>query len=61
MGDFIIDIFNDFFRKKVAYAAKIILSTPVIVIISLFGKDNYSKNAKRYYKKVLTWPKGQFE
>jgi len=33
----------------------ILVSTPIILIVALFGKSIYRENVKRYYRKVFDW------
>ncbi len=50
--DFILEVVVGLIWDIVAIPLVWILATPFILVMALFGKDTYFKNAIAYYKKI---------
>lgn len=51
MADFILTFVIEVILLPIA----LLIATPFILVTGVFGKDNYYKNVKEYYKKVIKW------
>ncbi len=55
MSEIVIEILLYILVYALAFPVVGVLSTPVILIIAIWGEDSYFANVKAYYKRVFKW------
>ena len=61
MGEFLLELVLSLLVDIVLVPIKLILATPIILVISLFGGEGYTTNVKNYYKRLWDWHKPHFK
>lgn len=55
MLDFILHTVITLLAKIFLLPISAILATPILIVVSGFGKENYSKNLKSNYHRIFIW------